>query len=111
MNNELKIFLQAFKELENLFRALPLSESQFQQLKGFLSGVQKNAKNLALYDPITHALNARAGKWLIPDGQIRGMAKIDIYDLRQANKVYGVSVVDAELHKLAFQLMSIFTPG
>jgi GGDEF domain-containing protein/2'-5' RNA ligase len=109
MNNELKIFLQAFKELENLFRALPISEFQFQQLKGFLSGIQKNAKNLALYDPITHALNARAGKWLIPDEQIKGMAKIDIYDLRQANKVYGVSVVDAELHKLAFQLMSIFT--
>ncbi len=44
------------------------------------------------------------------DDQIKGMAKIDIYDLRQANKVYGVPVVDAELHKLAFQLMSIFTP-
>jgi 2'-5' RNA ligase len=37
------------------------------------------------------------------------MAKIDIYDLRQANKVYGPLVVDSELHKLAFQLMSIFT--
>jgi GGDEF domain-containing protein len=37
------------------------------------------------------------------------MGKIDIYDLRQANKVYGVSVVDAELHKLAYQLMTIFT--
>jgi hypothetical protein len=45
----------------------------------------------------------------VPDEQIKGMAKIDIYDLRQANKVYGVSVVDTELHKLAFQLMSIFT--
>lgn len=110
MNNELKIFLQSFKELENLFRALPITEDQFQQLKGFLSGILKNAKNLALYDPITHALNARAGKWLIPDGQIKGMAKIDVYDLRQANKVYGVSIVDAELHKLAFRLMSIFTP-
>src|ERR1041385_4833638 len=37
------------------------------------------------------------------------MAKIDVYDLRQANKVYGALVVDAELHKLAFQLMSIFS--
>ena len=37
------------------------------------------------------------------------MAKIDIYDLRQANKVYGVAVVDSELHRLAYQLMSIFT--
>jgi GGDEF domain-containing protein/2'-5' RNA ligase len=110
MNNELKIFLQSFKELENLFQALPITETQFQHLKGFLSGIQENAKNLALYDPITHALNTRAGKWLLPDEQIRCMAKIDIYDLRQANKVYGVSVVDAELHKLAFQLMSIFTP-
>ena len=58
---------------------------------------------------ITHALNTRAGKWLVPNEHIKGMAKIDIYDLRQANKVYGVSVVDSELHKLAYQLMSIFT--
>ena len=109
MDNELKIFLQSFKELENLFQALPITEAQFQQLKGLLSGIQKNAKSLALYDSITHALNSRAGKWLIPVEQIKGMAKIDIYDLRQANKVYGVSVVDSELHKLAYQLMSIFT--
>ena len=110
MDNELKIFLQSFKELENLFRALPITETQFQRLKDFLSGILKNAKHLVLYDPISHALNARAKKWLVPDDQIKGMAKIDIYDLRQANKVYGISVVDTELHKLAFQLMSIFTP-
>jgi GGDEF domain-containing protein/2'-5' RNA ligase len=110
MDNELKIFLQSFKELENLFHALPITETQFQQLKGFLSGILKNAKHLVLYDSITHALNARARNWLVPDDQIKGMAKIDIYDLRQANKVYGVSVVDTELHKLAFRLMSIFTP-
>jgi len=109
MDNELKIFLQSFKELENLFQALPITGAQFEELKGFLSGIQKNAKNLALYDSITHALNARAGKWLVPDEHIIGQAKLDIYDLRQANKVYGALVVDSELHKLAFQLMSIFT--
>jgi len=109
MDNELKVFLQSFKELENLFQALPITGAQFQELKGFLSGIQKNAKNLALYDSITHALNARAGKWLVPDEHIIGQAKLDIYDLRQANKVYGALVVDSELHKLAFQLMSIFT--
>jgi len=109
MDNELKIFLQSFKELENLFQALPIKPAQFQGLKGFLSGIHKNAENLALYDSITHALNTRAGKWLVPDEHIIGRAKIDIYDLRQANKVYGASVVDSELHKLAFQLMSIFT--
>ncbi|MFT3890631.1 MAG: hypothetical protein QM730_03280 [Anaerolineales bacterium] len=109
MDNELKIFLQSFKELENLFKALPIKEDQFQALKGQLSGIQKNAKGLALYDSITHALNSRAGKWLIPIDQIKGMAKVDIYDLRQANKVYGISVVDSELHKLAYQFMSIFT--
>ena len=109
MDNELKIFLQSFKELEYLFQALPLTEDQVKSLKSFLSGIEKNAKNLALYDSITHALNARARKWLVPVEQIKGMAKADIYDLRQANKVYGVSVVDAELHKLAFQFMSIFS--
>ncbi len=109
MDNELKIFLQSFKELENLFQALPLTEGQFQGLKGQLCGIEKNAKHLALYDTITHALNGRAGKWLIPADQITGLGKVDVYDLRQANKVYGVSVVDAELHKLAYQFMSIFT--
>ncbi len=108
MDNELKIFLQSFKELENLFQALPIIQPQFQRLKGLLSGIQKDAKSLALYDALTHALNARAGKWLIPN-EYKGLAKIDIYDLRQANKVYGTSVVDTELHKLVFQIMSIFT--
>ena len=78
MDNELKIFLQSFKELENLFQALPISENQIKELKHHVSGILKNAKNLALYDSITHALNARAGKWLIPAEQIRGMAKVDI---------------------------------
>jgi GGDEF domain-containing protein len=109
MDNELKIFLQSFQELENLFQALPITEAQFEQLKITLVELQKNAKHLALYDSITHALNSRAGKWLIPLDQITGLGKVDIYDLRQANKVYGVSVVDAELHKLAYQLMSLFT--
>ena len=48
MDSELKIFLQAFKEVENLFRALPVTESQMQWFADFLSGMQKNAKNLAL---------------------------------------------------------------
>ncbi len=109
MDNELKIFLQSFKELENLFQALPITEAQFQELKNILSDILKNAKHLALYDSITHALNSRAGKWLIPTDQITGLGKVDVYDLRQANKVYGVSVVDLELHKLAYQFMSIFT--
>jgi len=109
MDNELKIFLQSFRELENLFQALPITDAQVQRLKGFISAIRKDAKNLALYDAVTHALNARAGKWLLPDKQMKGMAQIDIYDLRQANKVYGAAVVDSELHKLAHQFMSIFT--
>jgi len=111
MDNEKEIFLQSFKELEHQFQILPIAESQIQRLKDLLSGIQKTAENLALYDPLTHALNTRAGEWLVPNEQIKGMAKIDIYDLRQANKVFGVSVVDSELHKLAYQLMSIFTLG
>src|SRR5688572_5084684 len=109
MNNEKEIFLRSFKDLENQFQILPIAENQIQRLKGLLSGIQKTAKNLALYDPLTHAFNLRAGEWLVPYDQIKGMAKVDIYDLRQANKVYGVSVVDSELHKLAYQFMSIFT--
>jgi len=109
MDNEQKVFLQSFKELEHRFQSLPVADTQIQRLKSLLAGILRNAKDLALYDTLTHALNARAGKWLVPYDQIKGMAKIDIYDLRQANKVYGASVVDSELHKLAFRLMSIFT--
>jgi GGDEF domain-containing protein/2'-5' RNA ligase len=109
MDHELEIFLLAFKDLENQFQRLPIAETQIQRLRDVLSSIQKSAENLALYDPLTHALNTRAGKWLVPNEHIKGMAKIDIYDLRQANKVYGVSVVDSELHKLAYRLMSIFT--
>lgn len=109
MDNEKEIFLRSFKELENQFQILPVSATQIQRLRGLLSGTQKIAENLALYDPLTHALNARGGEWLVPYEHIQGMAKIDIYDLRQANKVYGVSVVDSELHKLTYHLMSIFT--
>ncbi len=105
---ELKIFLQSFKELENLFRALPITDVQFQKLQALLLEIVEDAKNLALYDSITHALNTRAEKWLVPAEQILGIAKIDIYDLRQANKVYGALVVDSELQKLAYQFMSIF---
>lgn len=107
-DSELKIFLQSFQELENLFRALPITEDQFRKLKYLLLEIIENARNLALYDSITHALNARAEKWLVPSEQITGIAKIDIYDLRQANKVYGALVVDSELQKLAFQVMSVF---
>jgi 2'-5' RNA ligase/GGDEF domain-containing protein len=109
MDNELKIFLQSFRELENLFQALPITAAQVQPLKDVLAGIQKNAQNLALYDALTHALNARAGKWFLFNRQLKGIAKIDIYDLRQANRVYGASAVDLELHKLAHELMFLFT--
>src|ERR1044072_254364 len=109
MDNELKIFLQSFRELENLFQALPITDTQVGQLKDILAGIQKNAQNLALYDALTHALNARAGKWFLFNRELQGIAKIDIYDLRQANRVYGASAVDLELQKLAHQLMAIFT--
>jgi len=109
MDNELKIFLQSFREVENLFQALSLPATQVQQLKDTLSDIQRNAENLALYDSITHALNARAGKWFLSNQQVKGIAKIDIYDLRQANKVFGAAAVDLELHKLAYQFMSIFS--
>ncbi|HJQ15340.1 MAG TPA: GGDEF domain-containing protein [Anaerolineales bacterium] len=108
-DNEKEIFLRSFKKLENQIQVLPVSQTQIERMKSQISGIQKTAENLALYDPLTHALNTRAGEWLIPKEQIKGMAKIDIYDLRQANKVYGVAAVDSELHKLAYQLMSIFT--
>lgn len=109
MDFELESFLLAFKKLENQFQTLPVSETQTQQLKQSLARIHNTAEDLAMYDPLTHALNTRGRRWLVPSEQIKGMGKIDIYDLRQANQVYGVSMVDSELHKLAYQLMSIFT--
>ncbi len=109
MDHEKEVFLRSFKEMENRFQNLPVAETLVQRLKSLLFAIQRSAEDLALYDPLTHALNTRAGEWLVPTDQVKGMAKIDIYDLRQANKVYGVPVVDEELHKLAYQWMSIFT--
>ena len=109
MDKEKELFLRSFKELEHRFQNLPIAESQVQRLTGMLLTIEQTAKNLALYDPLTHALNKRGGGWLVPHEYVKGLGKIDIYDLRQANKVYGVSVVDSELHKLAYQLMSLFT--
>lgn len=109
MDYELESFRQAFKKLENQFQGLPVSETQVQRLTWVLGAIHKTAESLALYDPLTHALNTRGISWLVSQDLILGMGKIDIYDLRQANKVYGVPVVDSELHRLAYQLMSIFT--
>lgn len=109
VDDELKIFLQAFRELENLFQALPINTTQVPQLSSILASIQQNAQHLAMHDSITHALNARAGKWFLFDQSLKGIARIDIYDLRQANKVYGASAVDLELQKLAYQFMSMFT--
>jgi len=108
MDLELESFLLVFKRLEDQFQVLPVSQPQIQDLKRILAGIRATAEDLALYDPLTHALNNRGRRWRVQDEHIRGMGKIDIYDLRQANKVYGVSVVDSELHKLAYQLMTIF---
>ncbi len=109
MDFEQESFLLTFKKLENQFQTLPVSETPKQQLEWSLSRIRKIAEDLALYDGLTHALNTRGRRWRVQDEQIKGMGKIDIYDLRQANKVYGVPVVDSELHKLAYQLMTIFT--
>ena len=109
MDNEKEIFLRSFKDLERQFQILPIAKRQIEPLTDYLSGVQKIAEDLALYDPLTHALNTRGVEWLLPKGNIKGMAKLDIYDLRQANKVYGVAVADSDLHKLAYRLMSMFT--
>ena len=65
-DNEKEIFLRSFKKLENQIQVLPVSETQIQRLKSQLSGIQKTAENLALYDPLTHALNMRAAEWFIP---------------------------------------------
>src|SRR5215208_6451722 len=108
MDSEKENFLRSFKELDSQFQSLPIAESQIQRLKCGLAAIQKTAESLALYDPLTHALNGRAGEWLVPNEHVIGMGKIDIYDLRQANKVFGVSVADSELHKLAYHLISIF---
>lgn len=108
MDLELESFLLVFKKLEDQLQVLPVAPRQKDRLQQILSGIHTTAEELALYDPLTHALNNRGRRWRVQNEDVRGMGKIDIYDLRQANKVYGVSVVDSELHKLAYQLMTIF---
>src|SRR5687768_18031090 len=76
IDNEKEIFLRSFKKLENQIEVLPVSETQIQRLKSLLSGIQKTAKNLALYDPLTHAMNTRAGEWLFRKSRSKGWQRL-----------------------------------
>src|SRR5215208_1533556 len=75
MDSEKENFLRSFKELDSQFQSLPIAESQIQRLKCGLAAIQKTAESLALYDPLTHALNGRAGEWLCPMNMLLGWEK------------------------------------
>jgi len=96
MDFELESFLLAFRKLENQIQSLPVSETQLQQMKSIFSAIQKTAESLALYDPLTHALNTRGRRWLVRDEHIEGMGKIDIYEFDRINDgvIFDYFVVD-----------------
>lgn len=78
------------------------------RLLGDLRRAQDEAEQLATQDRVTYALNRRGAFWHLDNITIRSVAKIDMYDMRQANKVYGVSAVDTDLRRLSYQLRQCF---
>lgn len=70
--------------------------------------LQLAAERFATQDEVTHALNRRGEEWFVAIDKICSVAKIDLYDMRQANRVYGISAVDKELRRLSYGLKTLF---
>jgi GGDEF domain-containing protein/2'-5' RNA ligase len=101
-------FRKPFQILKQKLTALTIP-LQFQPHPiDLLLQLQNQAERFATQDEVTHALNRRGEEWFVPINKIRSVAKIDLYDMRQANRVYGVSAVDKELRRLSYSLKTLF---
>ncbi len=89
-----------------LFAACPAIETEI-FLSSLLQQIRLQADDLILYDAVTGAMNLRAENWFIAQAQIQAVAKVDLYDMRQANRVFGQARVDQELRRLAFLFRSV----
>jgi GGDEF domain-containing protein len=106
------------KSLDDFRKPFQILEQQLSELAVFselrphpvslLRQLQTEAERYATQEEVTHALNRRGEEWYIPPDKIRSIAKIDLYDMRQANRVYGMSAVDKELRRLCYGLKTLF---
>ncbi|MEC4887101.1 MAG: hypothetical protein SAL70_38190 [Scytonema sp. PMC 1070.18] len=103
-------FRKPFQTLERILTEFAVSLQVKPHPIDLLLRLQNQAERFATQDEITHALNRRGEEWYVPIDKIRSIAKIDLYDMRQANRVYGVSAVDRELRRLSYGLKTLFQP-
>lgn len=101
-------FRKPFQMLKQKLAALTIPLQFKPNPIDLLVRLQNQAERFATQDEVTHALNRRGEEWFVPIDKICSVAKIDLYDMRQANRVYGVSAVDKELRRLSYGLKSLF---
>ncbi len=102
-------FRHPFQNLSRRLSELPIPIGEQTQLIADLLHIQEEAEQLATQDCVTFALNRRGAYWYTDGRHVRSVAKIDMYDMRQANKVYGVAAVDTDLRRLSYLLRQIFS--
>src|SRR6266545_287894 len=102
-------FRHPFQNLSRRLSELPIPIGEQTQLIADLLHIQEEAEQLATQDCVTFALNRRGAYWYTDGRPVRSVAKIDMYDMRQANKVYGVAAVDTDLRRLSYLLRQIFS--
>ncbi|MBD2168929.1 GGDEF domain-containing protein [Calothrix membranacea FACHB-236] len=103
-------FRKPFHILEQQLTKLAVSPELRHNPISLLRQLQIEAERYATQEEVTHALNRRGEEWYVPRDKIRSIAKIDLYDMRQANRVYGMSAVDKELRRLCYCLKTLFQP-
>lgn len=101
-------FQAPFQELCRKILLLPLPLEIRSDIAQFIQTIQATGENIAANDSTTLALNRRGEQWFVPNEQVKSVAKIDLYDVRQANMVYGPNVVDRELRRLSCKLRQVF---
>ncbi len=104
-------FRKPFRILEQQFTEFAVSPELRPHPVNLLRRLQTEAEIYATQEEITHALNRRGEEWYIPIDKICSVAKIDLYDMRQANRVYGMPAVDKELRRLCYGLKTLFQPS
>jgi len=101
-------FNRPFDEVYKLLLELPILNSDRANLTTVFRQTQAEIEFLATHDRITLALNRRGEWWYVNPLHIKSVAKIDIYDMRQANRVYGVAAVDSDLRRISHDLRRAF---
>jgi GGDEF domain-containing protein len=104
-------FDPSLSPLRAALAALHLAPSDQVQVDRLVEEMYRQAHVLIFHDPVTGTLNLRAERWFVDPEQIQAVGKVDLYDLKQANRIYGYPAVDAELQRLAALFSAAFPTG